>query len=371
MHTYLSNPENMQNTKEIHRILKLGDNVILPNSASIPRAEEAKPERSSRILRASKWVWSKIRPHKAKALYPLIFVLAFAFFYTLFNFSSLVSQVGAVFNNQSQDQVILGEELGDYYEWISGYYFAVADKNLLKATNDIDEDGLSNHDEFIVRTNPTILDSDGDGVSDGLEVINEANPWGKGAMTNDQLKLTQTLDLIMINNRISFNVANLNSSASSALSQTKIDYDLEQYGTLSVPKLNLQIPIVWTKDPSQFSEDLQKGAVHYPGTAMPGELGIAYVSAHSSDYLWNKHPYTNAFAKINFLEPGDDIFLDITDINGKVHNFRYVVSEENIYKPDDQAQFVDNSVAKLNLSTCWPIGTQRDRYVVSAVLEDI
>lgn len=32
-------------------------------------------------------------------------------------------------------------------------------------------------------------------------------------------------------------------------------------------------------------------------------------------------------------------------------------------------QFIDNSGAKLiNLSTCWPIGTQKDRIVVSAIL---
>ncbi|MDP4001225.1 MAG: sortase [bacterium] len=358
----------MQNSKEIHRILKLGDNVVLPDFVSIHTVAEAKPKRPSRILQASKWVWRKLRPHKAKALYPLVFVVAFAFFYTLFNFSSLVSQVDAVFNNQSQDQVILGEELGDYYEWISGYYFAVKDADLLEATNDIDEDGLSNHDEFIIRTNPTILDSDSDGISDGLEVINETNPWGKGVMTSNQLKLIEMLDLIMINNRISFNVANLSSSV---LSQKKIDYDLEQHGTLSVPKLNMQVPIVWTQDPANFIEDLKKGVVHYPGTALPGELGTVYIAGHSSDYIWNKHPYTKIFATINFLEPGDDVFIDITDVNGKVHNYRYVVSEENIYKPDDQAQFVDNSVAKLNLSTCWPIGTQRDRYVVSAVLEGI
>ncbi|MBI2607520.1 MAG: sortase [Candidatus Doudnabacteria bacterium] len=326
------------------------------------------PRKPSKLILAGSWLWRKIKPHTPKLFYPVVFIVAFAFFYTLFNFSSLVSQVDAVFNNQSQDEVILGEDIGDYYEWISRYYFAVSDKKLLSATNDIDEDGLANYDEFVLQTNPTVLDSDNDGVSDGLEVINQTNPWGQGSMTQDQLKSSEPLDLIMINNRISFNIANHQSNASN---NPKIDYDLEKHGTLSIPKLNLQVPIVWTKDPASFSEDLKNGVVHYPGTALPGEPGVVYIAGHSSDYIWNNHPYTRVFAKLNFLEPGDDVFVDVTGADGQIRNFRYVVTEENVYNPDDQAQFIDDSTAKLNLSTCWPIGTQRDRYVVSAVLEGI
>jgi LPXTG-site transpeptidase (sortase) family protein len=370
MHTYLNGPQNLEDRLEIHKILKLGDNIVLPESLKQHASYKTfSVNLMDWVLVNFKLAFKKLSFLKKYLTYPLVFIIAFAFFYTVFNFSSLVGQVSATFNNQSQDEVVLGQSINRYYDWIEGYYFAVSDRAVLKATNDIDKDGLSNYDEFILQTNPTLIDSDNDGISDGLEVINESNPWGVGNMTADQMKLLESLDLIMINNRISFNVASL--GLLNARKLPKIIYDLETNGVLSIPKLSLQIPIVWTKDPANFTEDLKMGAVHYPGTALPGETGTVYVAAHSSDYLWNNHPYTQVFSKLNFLEAGDDIFVDITGQDGKVYNYRYVVTEENIYKPDDQAQFIDNSRAKLNLSTCWPIGTQRDRYVVSAILQEI
>ena len=229
----------------------------------------------------------------------------------------------------------------------------------------IDKDGLSNYDEFVMRTNPTVADSDLDGKSDGAEVIDNTNPWGNGSMTKQQKSLLEKIDLIKINNRLNYNVVSINDSE---VLPPKIDYDLSKPGRLSIPKLNMQVPLIWTKDPKDFDSDLTKGVVHYPGTALPGEKGTAYISGHSSDYLWKKHPYKQVFARINALEVGDDIFIDIYGLDGKTYNYRYRVSAENVYKPDDQTQFIGNGQAKLNLSTCWPIGTQKDRYVVSATL---
>jgi sortase A len=304
------------------------------------------------------------RLFKGLVMYPAIFVVSFAFFYVLFNFSSLVSQVNAWFI-KPEDEVVLDQDLGPFYSWIQGYYFAVVDKTLLEPNNDVDKDGLSNLDEYIIRTNPTIADSDGDGKTDGTEVMNSTNPWGKGSMTADQLKLREQMDIIKINNRISFNTASV---ADQTLADPGIDYDFSKPGRLSIPRLNMQVPLIWTQDPSQFDTDLTKGVVHYPGTALPGEKGTVYISGHSSDYFWKTHPYKQVFAKINVLQPGDDIFVDIYGKDGKTYTYRYQVSEKNVFKPDDQSQFIDNSQYKLNLSTCWPIGTQRDRYVVSATM---
>ena len=145
------------------------------------------------------------------------------------------------------------------------------------------------------------------------------------------------------------------------------NYDLNNPGRLSIPRLNLSVPLIWSKDPSDFDADLTKGVIHYPGTVLPGDRGTVYVSGHSSDYLWKKNPMHDVFAKLNFLKPGDDVFVDVYGLDGKVYNYRYQVSETNIYKPDDQTQFIDDSTNKLNLSTCWPIGTSTNRIVVSAV----
>ncbi|OGE81207.1 MAG: hypothetical protein A2720_01565 [Candidatus Doudnabacteria bacterium RIFCSPHIGHO2_01_FULL_46_24] len=367
---------------EIHRLLNIGENLTVGGKAAekapegLPRpveqeAVEEQPELLHVSIKTDRSLLANLL-RSSFVFYPIIFIAAFLFFYSALNFPALVSQVQGWFA-PPEDEQILGEDLSEYYAWMGGYYFAVGNRQALEPTEDIDRDGLSNLDEFLVRTNPIVADSDNDGMTDGVEVLNGTNFWGEGAVTDKQSKLAAALDLIKISNRLSFNVATnfMPATAPNVLGSTKISYDVNKEGRLSVPKLNLQVPIVWTKDPKDFEVDLTKGVVHYPGTAMPGEQGTVYISGHSSDYPWKKHPYKQVFARLNALEPGDDVFVDIYGIDGKLYNYRYQVVSENIYRPDDQTQFVDNSAAKLNLSTCWPIGTAKDRLVVTAILQSL
>ena len=46
----------------------------------------------------------------------------------------------------------------------------------LDATNHLDADGINNRDEFLLGTNPTLIDTDGDGISDLIERTNSSNP---------------------------------------------------------------------------------------------------------------------------------------------------------------------------------------------------
>ena len=300
---------------------------------------------------------------KKAIVYPLVFLAAFGFFYFLLNFSSIVSQIQGWFT-KPQAEEILGEDLTEYYNWIGAYYFSVNDSKVLDPNNDIDKDGLSNHDEFVMHTNPVNADSDADGAFDGLELLAGTNMWGAGPAPEGQNKLAANLDPSLVNNRISSNTA---AGAGHVSGASVIKYDLTKPGRLSIPRLNLQVPLVWSASAAEFDKDLSRGVVHYPGTAMPGEQGTIYVSGHSSDYIWKKNPYGQIFSQLNVLQPGDDVFVDVYDIEGQTHTYRYQVTVKNIYGPADQAQFIDNSTNKINLSTCWPIGTTKDRLVVSAV----
>ncbi len=371
----------MEYASEIHRLLGLGDDgqigthnapgtpVSLPVEHSHePIAHESKHEEAPYMN-----VMPEIPSIKSSStlknflVYPLIFVIAFGFFYVLLNFSAIWAQIEGFFT-RPQDEVILQEDLSGYYAWIGGYYFAVGDNQLLEPNNDIDKDGLSNIDEFTMRTNPTLADSDSDGFSDGVEVINNYNPWGLGLMTDVQKKLAEGLNSVVINNRITYNASEtLQSRNGTVLGANTTNYNLGTPGRLSIPRLNIQVPIVWSTDPANFDQDLTHGVIHYPGTALPGEQGTIYISGHSSDYFWKNHPYKQVFAKLNYLTAGDDIFIDVYGMDGKTYNYRYQVTVNKVYSPDDQTQFIDNSSKKLNLSTCWPIGTQKDRLVVSAV----
>ena len=83
---------------------------------------------------------------------------------------SIEEYLGSDSNNIDTD----GDGLGDYYEVFVTYTdptMADTDENgVSDADEDFDEDGLTNLDEFLNNTYPYIDDSDNDGLSDGSEV---------------------------------------------------------------------------------------------------------------------------------------------------------------------------------------------------------
>jgi sortase A len=53
-------------------------------------------------------------------------------------------------------------------------------------------------------------------------------------------------------------------------------------------------------------EDLKKGPGHYPGTALPGQLGNVVVSGHRTTYL-------APFNRFDELKPGDPVIFEMAD----------------------------------------------------------
>ncbi|HEX5430189.1 MAG TPA: sortase [Patescibacteria group bacterium] len=371
-------PQSNSDQPEIYRLLKIGNfdvtadatGFVLKQSAQI----EAKPlelpknEKGLEVTNFLAFLRRIFHPYKSILVYPAVFAGSFLIFYSTMNFPSLAAQAQGFFA-KPQDQQILGEDLTAYNQWIGGYFYSVSNKDLLAPDNDYDNDGLTNYDEYMLRTNPTLSDSDGDGTADGVEALNSTNPWGAGGLTSDQSKLLTNVNLNMVSERISYAVS---SNKGSAITTADADnFDLSKPGVLSIPKLNISAPFIFSPDASAFDNDLEHGVIHYPGTALPGEVGTMYVSGHSSDYVWKHDPFATIFTKINYLKPGDDIYITVYGKDGKVYNYRYRVTGQNVFSPDDQTQFIDNSSAKLNLSTCWPIGTAKNRMVVSAELSSL
>lgn len=70
-------------------------------------------------------------------------------------------------------------------------------------------------------------------------------------------------------------------------------------------------------------EDLRKGPGHYPGTALPGEVGNFVVSGHRTTYL-------APFNGIGELRVGDQILIDT-----KASQFVYQVTQKKIVDPSD------------------------------------
>ena len=142
---------------------------------------------------------------------------------------------------------------------------------------------------------------------------------------------------------------------------------------LIIPKIGKNIPLVdvpgintfdFDHMENIFMQELEKGVVRYPGTALPGEKGNAFIFGHSSNYPWVKGEYNEVFALLDELEYGDQI---IVYYNQK--KFIYTIREKKVVHPGDvKALERHDDKAEISLMTCWPVGTTLKRMLVFAEL---
>jgi sortase A len=113
-----------------------------------------------------------------------------------------------------------------------------------------------------------------------------------------------------------------------------------------------------------IQDSLRKGAVHYPYTALPGEIGNTFITAHSSYYPWDPGKYKSIFA----LLPGIKLGTVVTvNYGGKEFSYRvYKKHEVSPSQTDVLRQPQDKKI--LTLMTCTPIGTTINRLIVEAEL---
>jgi sortase A len=69
--------------------------------------------------------------------------------------------------------------------------------------------------------------------------------------------------------------------------------------------------------------DLRKGPGHYPGTALPGQIGNFVVSGHRTTYL-------APFNRLGELHTGDTILIDT-----RASQYVYKITGKKIVRPDD------------------------------------
>lgn len=137
---------------------------------------------------------------------------------------------------------------------------------------------------------------------------------------------------------------------------------------LWIPKLDIWVPIIYvaSNDEAQIQTALINGVVHYAGTAVPGEIGNAYVVGHSSNYSWVVSKYNAVFALLPETQIGDDIF--IVDYSGQT-NFRVIAT--SVVSPNDLSALsqATNGRRLLTLQTSYPVGEAKQRFLVIAELK--
>lgn len=135
--------------------------------------------------------------------------------------------------------------------------------------------------------------------------------------------------------------------------------------SIIVEKIGADATIVPNVDASKkevYTAALKRGVAHALGTSFPGQPGVTYLFAHSTDTIFNVPRYNAIFYLLNDLVPGDSVVIFF---NGKRYN--YTVSEKKITEPADVGYFTlktDEQI--LVLQTCYPPGTTWKRLLVIA-----
>ena len=125
-----------------------------------------------------------------------------------------------------------------------------------------------------------------------------------------------------------------------------------ELGTIEIPKIGIKHSL-W-EGVSELT--LDRGPGHWPGTALPGELGNVVIGGH-------RVSHDRPFRDIDQLVPGDEIVLTF---GGVRHS--YLVTSAQVVTPNDVWIINQTMAHTATLFACHPPGSTRERYIVFARL---
>jgi len=135
--------------------------------------------------------------------------------------------------------------------------------------------------------------------------------------------------------------------------------------SIIVEKIGADAPVIANVDASNkqvYNQALKKGVAHALGTAFPGQAGVTYLFAHSTDTIFNVPRFNAVFYLLKDMEPGDKIVIFFA---GK--RYDYITTEKKITEPEDVSYFTLKTQEQiLVLQTCYPPGTTWKRMLVIA-----
>ena len=135
--------------------------------------------------------------------------------------------------------------------------------------------------------------------------------------------------------------------------------------SIIVEKIGANAPVIPNVDASQkavYEQALKRGVAHALGTAFPGQVGVSYLFAHSTDTIFNVPRFNAIFYLLKDMEVGDRIVIFF---NGK--RYDYLTVEKKITEPGDVSYFTMKTDEQiLVLQTCYPPGTTWKRLLIIA-----
>jgi len=127
---------------------------------------------------------------------------------------------------------------------------------------------------------------------------------------------------------------------------------LTQVGTIEIPKIGVSKSMY----EGITLTTLDHGPGHWPGTAMPGQLGNVVIAGH-------RVSHDKPFRNIDKLVPGDDVIMTTAD-----GSFDYKVTSTEIVNPDALWIVDQTPDYTATLFACHPPGSTRQRIVVHLAL---
>ncbi len=125
-----------------------------------------------------------------------------------------------------------------------------------------------------------------------------------------------------------------------------------QIGSIEIPKIGVDKPMF----EGVTLTTLNRGPGHWPGTALPGQVGNVVVGGH-------RVSHDKPFRNIDRLLPGDDVYF--TTAAG---TFDYKVVSSEVVTPD-QVRIIDQTPDRTaTLFACTPPGSTSHRLVIHLVL---
>lgn len=135
--------------------------------------------------------------------------------------------------------------------------------------------------------------------------------------------------------------------------------------SLIVEKIGASAPVIPNVDPTNkaiYTQALRRGIAHALGTVFPGQPGVTYLFAHSTDTIFNVPRYNAIFYLLWDLKPQDRI---VVFFKGK--RYDYQVVESKITEAEDTTYLtLQTTKHLLVLQTCYPPGTTWKRFLVIA-----
>ena len=134
---------------------------------------------------------------------------------------------------------------------------------------------------------------------------------------------------------------------------------------LIIPKLNVDVPINFGIATSEVMEAMNHGVAHYRingASAYPGEVGNFVVMGHSAGDIYSSNQYKFIFSGLERLEVGDIMYVHYNSVR---YTYK-MVGREIIWPTEVSKLVIDTDKPMMTLVTCWPLGTSRQRLLISA-----